>query len=54
MGLVDVAGHYIDNYLGKFVRDDGSLLYRGPEIGQYGRMLRAIANTLITEAIERS
>src|SRR5262249_45032154 len=25
------------------VRDDGSLLYRGPEIGQYGRMLTVLA-----------
>ena len=42
-GLIDVAGRYIDNYLGKFVRDDGSLLYRGPETGQYGRMLSVLA-----------
>jgi hypothetical protein len=42
-GLIDLAGRYIDNYLGKFVRDDGSLLYRGPETGQYGRMLTVIA-----------
>jgi hypothetical protein len=42
-GLLDVAARYIDNYFGKFVRDDGSILYRGPEIGQYGRMLTVIA-----------
>ena len=42
-GLIDVAGRYIDNYLGKFVRDDGSILYRGPETGQYGRMLTVLA-----------
>ena len=42
-GLIDTAGRYIDNYLGKFVRDDGSLLYRGPETGQYGRMLAVLA-----------
>jgi len=42
-GLIDVAGRYIDNYLGKFVRDDGALLYRGPETGQYGRMLSVLA-----------
>jgi hypothetical protein len=42
-GLIDRAGRYIDNYLGKFVRDDGSLLYRGPETGQYGRMLTVLA-----------
>ena len=42
-GLLDIAGRFIDNYLGKFVRDDGSILYRGPETGQYGRMLTVIA-----------
>lgn len=42
-GLIDTAGRYIDNYLGKFVRDDGSILYRGPETGQYGRMLTVVA-----------
>ncbi|HVU32791.1 MAG TPA: hypothetical protein VHE61_05115 [Opitutaceae bacterium] len=42
-GLLDLAGKYIDNYFGKFVRDDGSILYRGPEIGQYGRMLTVVA-----------
>jgi hypothetical protein len=45
-GLIDRAGRYLDNYLGKFVRDDGSLLYRGPEIGQYGRMLTVVAQYL--------
>jgi len=42
-GLVAQASRYIDNYCGKFVRDDGSLLYRGPETGQYGRMLTVVA-----------
>jgi hypothetical protein len=42
-GLVDLAGQYIDNYFSKFVRDDGSILYRGPETGQYGRMLTVVA-----------
>jgi hypothetical protein len=42
-GLIDRAGRYIDNYFGKFVRDDGSILYRGPETGQYGRMLTVLA-----------
>jgi len=42
-GLLGQAGRYIDNYFGKFVRDDGSLLYRGPETGQYGRMLTVVA-----------
>ena len=42
-GMIEVAGRFIDNYFGKFVRDDGSLLYRGPETGQYGRMLTVVA-----------
>lgn len=42
-GLISRAGHYIDNYFGEFVRDDGSILYRGPETGQYGRMLTLVA-----------
>ena len=42
-GMIDVAGRFIDNYFGKFVRDDGSILYRGPETGQYGRMLTVVA-----------
>jgi hypothetical protein len=42
-GALGRAGRYIDNYFGKFVRDDGSLLYRGPETGQYGRMLTVVA-----------
>jgi hypothetical protein len=42
-GLIDRAGLYIDNYFGEFVRDDGSILYRGPETGQYGRMLTLVA-----------
>ena len=42
-GMLDVAGRFIDNYFGKFVRDDGSILYRGPETGQYGRMLTVLA-----------
>jgi len=42
-GLFDVARQYFDNYLGRFVRDDGSILYRGPETGQYGRMLTVAA-----------
>jgi hypothetical protein len=42
-GLFDLARQYIDNYFTYFVRDDGSILYRGPETGQFGRMLTVIA-----------
>ncbi len=42
-GLFDLARDYIDNYFRYFVRDDGSILYRGPEIGQYGRMLTVLS-----------
>ena len=42
-GLFDLAREYIDNYLTFFVRDDGSVLYRGPETGQFGRMLTVLA-----------
>jgi hypothetical protein len=42
-GLFDLAGQYLDNYFTSFVRDDGSILYRGPETGQYGRMLTVAA-----------
>jgi sugar lactone lactonase YvrE len=42
-GLTQRAGRYIDNYFSEYVRDDGSLLYRGPETGQYGRMLTLLA-----------
>jgi hypothetical protein len=42
-GLLDRAGAYIDNYFAQFVRDDGSILYRGPETGQFGRMLTVLA-----------
>ena len=42
-GLPSLARDYIDNYFSKFVRDDGAILYRGPETGQYGRMLTVVA-----------
>ena len=45
-GLVELAGRYIDNYLAYFVREDGSILYYGPETGQYGRMLAIFAKYL--------
>jgi hypothetical protein len=43
-GLLDLSRQYIDNYFGQYVRDDGSILYRGPETGQYGRMLTVLAS----------
>lgn len=43
-GLFGQARRYVDNYLTHFVRDDGSLWYRGPETGQYGRMLTVVAD----------
>jgi hypothetical protein len=43
-GLFDAARRYVDNYLTSFVRDDGSIVYRGPGTGQYGRMLTVIAH----------
>ena len=42
-GRLDRAASNIDNYFGKFVRDDGSIVYRGPETGQFGRMLTVLA-----------
>ena len=42
-GHLEVAERYLDEYFTDFVRPDGSLRYRGPEIGQYGRMLTVIA-----------
>ncbi|MGD0427242.1 MAG: hypothetical protein ABSC10_11025 [Candidatus Acidiferrales bacterium] len=42
-GLFDIAGRYIDDYFTNSVRDDGSIDTRGPEIGQYGKMLEVVA-----------
>jgi hypothetical protein len=42
-GLFRLARLYINNYYDRYVREDGSLLYRGPETGQYGRMLTVTA-----------
>ncbi len=42
-GLFDVAARYIDDYFTNSVRADGSIDTRGPEIGQYGKMLTAVA-----------
>ncbi len=42
-GMFDTAKYYIDDYFTNTVRDDGSLDTRGPEIGQYGKMLTTVA-----------
>jgi hypothetical protein len=42
-GLSDIAGRYIDDYFANSVRADGSIDTRGPEIGQYGKMLEVVA-----------
>jgi len=41
-GLVGRAGEYIDTQFAKYIRDDGNLVYRGPEFGQFGRMLTVV------------
>jgi hypothetical protein len=42
-GLLEHAERYIDNYFSNYVREDGSILYRGPETGQFGRVLTVLA-----------
>lgn len=42
-GLFDTAKGYIDDYFTNSVREDGSIDTRGPEIGQYGKMLEVMA-----------
>lgn len=42
-GHFGLAGAYLERYFAEFVRADGSINYRGPEIGQYGRMLTVLA-----------
>ena len=42
-GAFDIARRYFDDYFTNSVRDDGSIDTRGPEIGQYGRMLTTVA-----------
>jgi len=41
--LFEITRRYLENYLEEFVEKDGSINYRGPEIGQYGRMLALFA-----------
>ncbi|MET0714739.1 MAG: hypothetical protein ABWY57_07480 [Mycetocola sp.] len=42
-GRADVARRYLENYFEDFVRPDGTIDYRGPELGQYARMLTMLA-----------
>ena len=42
-GLFSSARGYLDYYFRHFVRPDGSVKYRGPEIGKYGVMLTCLA-----------
>ncbi len=42
-GLFPAARRYLAYYLENFVRPDGTLKYRGPELGKYGVMLTCIA-----------
>jgi hypothetical protein len=42
-GLFGIAGRYIDDYFTNSVRADGSIDTRGPEIGQYGKILEVVA-----------
>jgi len=37
------AAAYLDNYFDRFVRADGTIHYRGPEIGKYGVTLSCLA-----------
>lgn len=41
-GHFDRARAYLDDYLSNFVRPDGTLHYRGPEMGKFGVMLTCI------------
>src|ERR1035437_1799315 len=43
-GAFDIARRYFDDYFTNSVRDDGSIDTRGPEIGQYGRILTTVAH----------
>lgn len=38
-GYFERARQYLDNYFVRFVRADGTIRYRGPEVGKYGAML---------------
>lgn len=45
-GRGDVAGGVLHQYFREFVRPDGTIRYRGPEIGQYARTLTMVAQHL--------
>lgn len=42
-GLLPAARKYLDYYFEHFVRPDGTVKYRGPEMGKYGVMLSCLA-----------
>jgi len=42
-GLFSTARNYLDYYFRHFVRQNGSINYRGPQIGKYGVMLSCLA-----------
>ena len=42
-GMIPTARRYLDYYLTHFVRPDGLIEYRGPEMGQYARLLANLA-----------
>ena len=42
-GLLTRAGRYLDHYLDKVVKEDGTFDYYGPAISEYGQMLDVIA-----------
>ena len=42
-GLVDTANGVFDNYFTYYVRRHARVMYRGPELAQFGRMLTTAA-----------
>ena len=42
-GLLERARRYLDHYLDRVVRDDGTFDYYGPAVSEYGQLLDAIA-----------
>ena len=42
-GMTDVARRYLDYYFRHFIRVDGSVMYRGPSLGRYAKILAELA-----------